>query len=743
MNNKFNVLNVKLDSHIKLDISNMEMKQFTYVFAKNGVGKTTYTKKIKNNGKVILKIFNNDYIKKNIYTDKTSNNDKVFNHRNNNNDINTFNVLIGDNIVGIVNDLNKINDEKKNLKIDLDKIVVKGFINEIKHTKIKPPTFSDICKNIDLYEKIDEETLKNEITNKNNMINNIVINSEHINELNSYGKKLNECIKDISSYNDIAKNLYSEEKPAVIQLHEQALEINEDFNFAGIDITQNEIKAKFNEINNLKIGPAKIIGEKLSNVKNDFKKILEKESFKSISEINDIKNLIKAISDAINSISLPIDPTSLKKIPTFSKIKILEIPNKDKIQAEIDCYINSNKFKLLEEYDVEKFKLYKKLEKERKNKDAEKNRTTKWLDAHITKRINEFLKHFNSADIKLEANSATKTGTNGLLKLTFNNDREMAFLSEGEISTLAFSYFLTDLELSLVEKSDKPIIVVIDDPFNSNDHTRIYKFKNIPFVYEKQECVGIGGLGQAISKNNRDSKFVILTHNVQVIYSMISGLQKIGEFKNFSEINYDDSIEVREWTKDSNLVVDDNLETRAFFPVEKNILNNSEKLFKNLLIEKHNERDIMTFAYILMRMQDKINDDKRGKIKSIVQNSLWNNKNEYKPVDESQLIKFFKKEVGNEVFKKEEEYFTTLSKNISFLNKEKKWDKENNLNINEETFKKFDFDEIESKIMFRYLKRLDSHISNAYDNEEPELFRRLRHKEYLYSTLIAFGLEEF
>ena len=125
------------------------------------------------------------------------------------------------------------------------------------------------------------------------MINNIVINSEHINELNSYGKKLNECIKDISSYNDIAKNLYSEEKPAVIQLHEQALEINEDFNFAGIDITQNEIKAKFNEINNLKIGPAKKIGKKLSNVKKDFKTILGKKSFKSISEINDIKNLIE------------------------------------------------------------------------------------------------------------------------------------------------------------------------------------------------------------------------------------------------------------------------------------------------------------------------------------------------------------------------------------------------------------------------------------------------------------------
>lgn len=80
-------------------------------------------------------------------------------------------------------------------------------------------------------------------------------------------------------------------------------------------------------------------------------------------------------------------------------------------------------------------------------------------------------------------------------------ERNITELSTGEKNTVAILYFLYSLEAEIKKGSTSPIIVVIDDPVNSNDDTMQYMIMSeIKKLYEKD-----------IFK--KKSKIIILSHN--------------------------------------------------------------------------------------------------------------------------------------------------------------------------------------------------------------------------------------
>ena len=123
--------------------------------------------------------------------------------------------------------------------------------------------------------------------------------------------------------------------------------------------------------------------------------------------------------------------------------------------------------------------------------------------------------------------------------------------------------------------------------------------------------------------------------------------------------------------------------------------------------------------------------------KGLLQNKRWGEK--YTPLNVDELVNIFPaSEPKNEVPLRE-----YMEKNYE---RNKNFDKDKtplgfSNKILTELTKNVSFEqvEIEKAIMERFSKRLSTYLNNA----DSEMFRRLRHKEYLASTIVAFGLEEF
>ncbi len=133
-NKKFDFLNVEKDlGYIKFNISGLDESNVNYIFAKNGTGKTTFSREVKNisNDSMLKFIFNYDYIENNIYTTNVSNENEQSRlnisekHKNN-----TFKIMFGENIHEIQREIENLESETKKLK---DKIEEK--LNSKKFSK--------------------------------------------------------------------------------------------------------------------------------------------------------------------------------------------------------------------------------------------------------------------------------------------------------------------------------------------------------------------------------------------------------------------------------------------------------------------------------------------------------------------------------------------------------------------------------------------------------------------------------
>ena len=135
-------------------------------------------------------------------------------------------------------------------------------------------------------------------------------------------------------------------------------------------------------------------------------------------------------------------------------------------------------------------------------KEADKLYKKKLIDSDIvTKEINDWLKFFGLdkyvIDNKFNLNYSNKVINNK----TF-------ILSTGELSIITFAYFLTTLVTGLTDDEKDRLIIVIDDPVNSIDYSKIYSF-----------ATAIKNIQTRIRKNNPPQLFV-LTHNI-LLYNIL------------------------------------------------------------------------------------------------------------------------------------------------------------------------------------------------------------------------------
>ncbi len=206
---------------------------------------------------------------------------------------------------------------------------------------------------------------------------------------------------------------------------------------------------------------------------------------KLIAKNNDYtNNLSQKISNAKNQLRLHAVKQSLGKIHYDDEKALLLQLEEQKKNAQKDY--DEIKRKLLQEEGS-----LKTLYEETKDESAIANMINAALASNKYSSFALKLAKDNAFD---QSGQYNVIGRNGV-------ERNITDLSTGEKNTVAILYFLYSLEAEIKKNPTLPIIVVIDDPVNSNDDTMQYMIMfEIKKIYEKD-----------IFK--KKSKIIILSHN--------------------------------------------------------------------------------------------------------------------------------------------------------------------------------------------------------------------------------------
>ena len=133
-------------------------------------------------------------------------------------------------------------------------------------------------------------------------------------------------------------------------------------------------------------------------------------------------------------------------------------------------------------------------------------------EAILARRIKDKLR--NMVSFELEPCKDEKAQGVYKVKDTYTGEiRDITLLSTGEKNIIAFLYFLEKLNEIKEDISDKPRLIVFDDPMNSNDDNMQY------LIIE--EIVGL------IKKLNKEDRFVLLTHNNHFYMNVTYGFNRM------------------------------------------------------------------------------------------------------------------------------------------------------------------------------------------------------------------------
>lgn len=222
------------------------------------------------------------------------------------------------------------------------------------------------------------------------------------------------------------------------------------------------------------------------------------EKLKDVSKII-IKETINTVQSQLNIIQLIIDKSSKidKEAENINKVMLNAKKELSNIRSKLK-ELNKNILEFeLRENIIKRKNLLKELEIEKKNYQEKKLKYEKKLeDADITiKEMNIWLEFFGMSMYKVNKEF-------NLIYKDKNINNKTFILSTGEVSTLAFSYYLSTLVVGLTEEEKKKLIIIIDDPVNSLDYNKIYSF-----------ATAIKLIQNKIDKNN-NPQLLIFTHNM-------------------------------------------------------------------------------------------------------------------------------------------------------------------------------------------------------------------------------------
>ena len=501
-------------------------------------------KKWINDDQIVLKVFNDDYIKNNINLEEFEQNkiDGKFETKEIEISIEKKEYEESNKKIQEITEEGKKTSKIIKEKIDSTNLMIKEELDQ----------YCTIDTNIDNYnEKNDEKVNKNNEEELKNCINGFkkLKNSDKFNIIT-----VNEFVNTFNT-KELIENLKYSEDETKIDFMDEILSLNverkkwmdtgilyiEDNKcpFCKNDISKNHF---INEYKKYKHSNNKKIEEFLTKRKDEIEKIknevlkdikilvMKNKEYKDILEIkqditeeytmfeNELQDLINIINKKIKDVSKALDIKSINTAEEKVKIfKILEEKSKEiceetsnvnKVMLNAKKELSNLRLKIknlnkdileysMRESIIKRKKLLKDLSEEKDNNKIKKEKYEKKVeDSDLTiKEMNTWLEFFGMDKYKVDKDFNLKYKENNISNKIF-------ILSTGEISALAFSYYLSTLITGLTNEEKQKLIIIIDDPVNSLDYNKIYSFATAIKIIQKK-----------ISESNAP-QLILFTHNM-------------------------------------------------------------------------------------------------------------------------------------------------------------------------------------------------------------------------------------
>ena len=290
---------------------------------------------------------------------------------------------------------------------------------------------------------------------------------------NFYPNNIEKLIQIIEKYEEIKREIVKILKEFLENLEKKDIfKENEKLTLDNISLNFNKISEEYDGL-----------------VKNNNSSNLSEEKEKAKTDLR--YHFIKLALDEFNEKTKLYELNVLKEKESEYKT---EIENKEKEIIKLNNEINNLNLEI------------NKLEAQTKN------------EKKLVENINKKIRHYTSFEL-VHKEDTEGEGFYSVKCLRTNEDRDITQISTGEKNIIALLYFIEKLnEINEVRARNK--LIIFDDPMNSNDDTMQYLI-----IEELQKLM------RELLKNNKDDKFILMTHNVHFYINVKYDFDKDDDYK--------------------------------------------------------------------------------------------------------------------------------------------------------------------------------------------------------------------
>ena len=242
----------------------------------------------------------------------------------------------------------------------------------------------------------------------------------------------------------------------------------------------------------------------LDNISLNFNKI--SKEYDGLVKNNNSSNLSEEKEKAKTDLRYHFIKLALDEFDEKTKLHELSLLKEKKEEYKTEIEKKENEIKKIND-EIKKIKL-EIIQLEAKTKNEKK----------LVDNINKKIKNYTSFELVHKEDTEGK-GFYSVKCLRTNEDRDITQISTGEKNIIALLYFIEKLnEINEVETINK--LIVFDDPMNSNDDTMQYLI-----IEELQKLM------KELFQNNKDNKFILMTHNVHFYINVKYDFDKDDDYK--------------------------------------------------------------------------------------------------------------------------------------------------------------------------------------------------------------------
>ena len=242
----------------------------------------------------------------------------------------------------------------------------------------------------------------------------------------------------------------------------------------------------------------------LDNISLNFNKI--SEEYDGLVKNNNSSNLSEEKEKAKTDLRYHFIKLALDEFDEKTKLHELSLLKEKKEEYKTEIEKKENEIKKIND-EIKKIKL-EIIQLEAKTKNEKK----------LVENINKKIRHYTSFEL-VHKEDTEGEGFYSVKCLRTNEDRDITQISTGEKNIIALLYFIEKLnEINEVRARNK--LIIFDDPMNSNDDTMQYLI-----IEELQKLM------RELLKNNKDDKFILMTHNVHFYINVKYDFDKDDDYK--------------------------------------------------------------------------------------------------------------------------------------------------------------------------------------------------------------------